>query len=345
MSAAVTSGGQAAAGSASQATPELTHVVVELNHESPLICCRFDPTGRFVFATGQDRTIQRFDLASSHRVALLGHESWVRDLTFAPDGRTMVSGGYDGRIIWWPADAEQPEPIRTVQAHQGWIRSVAISPDGRWLATGGNDNMVRLWDPIEGAPIAELAGHQSHVYCVRFHPQSTCLLSGDLSGSVRQWDLAAGSTARTFDASALHTYTNNFHAHYGGVRSMEVSTQLNMLACGGMHKGTNPFAGSRKPLVMLFDWQTQKLLRSLVLSVPVDGEVCRFKFHPNGFLVGGAGPFLVFWKPDQDQEFAKLKLTPSAQVREMDMHSDGLRLASVHHDGKLFISRMAAKNG
>ena len=343
MSPSSTTGDQLSAASTGlQAKPELTHVAVEWNHDSPLICCRFDPTGRFVFATGEDRTIQRFDLASGQKVAMVGHKSWVRDMAFMPDGQTMVSCGYEGQLIWWPTAAEQPQPIRTVDAHQGWVRSVSISPDGRWLASGGNDRMVRLWNPIDGQHIGDLSGHDSHVYCVRFHQDSKFLLTGDLSGWVRQWDPSTRSVLRRFDATHLH-HDGVQDVDYGGVRTMSVSSKGRYLACGGLHKASNPFAGSRQPVVLLFDWESQALVRSMVLSKPTEGVVWQVKFHPNGFLVGCAGPFLVFWKPDQDHEFSKMALVNG--VREMDMHPDGLRLATVHHDGQLFISRMAARAG
>ena len=326
---------------AATAKPELTHVAAEWKHDSPLIACRFDPTGRFVFVTCEDQTIQRFDLDSGEKVSFVGHESWVRDLAFMPDGETMVSCDYGGRLIWWPALAEPPKPIRTIQAHDGWVRSVAISPDGQWLASGGNDRMVRLWNPYDGQLISALPGHDSHVYCVRFHPDGKFLLTGDLGGWVRQWDPSAGGELHRFDATALHSYHGGQRVHYGGVRTISVSTDRRYLACGGLHRAVNPFAGGNDPLVLLFEWDTQKLVRKM----PVGGRgvVWQLAFHPNGFLVGGAGVHLLFWKPDQDTEFFKAKLPEL--VREMDMHPDGLRLATVHPNGHVRISRMAAKEG
>ena len=38
------------------------HVFREWKYEAPLMGCRFDPTGRYVFAASMDTTIQRWDL-------------------------------------------------------------------------------------------------------------------------------------------------------------------------------------------------------------------------------------------------------------------------------------------
>src|SRR6476620_2691138 len=59
-----------------------TRLALELKHKSPLIGCRFDPTGRFLFASAEDNTIQRYDLLTGAKTGLVGHTSWVRGLAF-----------------------------------------------------------------------------------------------------------------------------------------------------------------------------------------------------------------------------------------------------------------------
>ena len=89
------------------AAPEKTHVVKEYSHKSPLIACRFDARGRYVFASAEDRTVRRWDLATGKEAALAGHESWVFALASHPDGETIVTGGGDGQLIWWPVDGRE----------------------------------------------------------------------------------------------------------------------------------------------------------------------------------------------------------------------------------------------
>ena len=75
------------------AAPEKTHVVKEYAYKSPLIACRFDPRGRYVFASAEDNTVRRWDLATGKEAALAGSESWVFALASHPGGETMVTGG------------------------------------------------------------------------------------------------------------------------------------------------------------------------------------------------------------------------------------------------------------
>ena len=132
------------------ADPKATHVAVDYKYEAPFITCRFDPKGRYVFGAAEDRAVVRWELATGKQTVFKGHDSWVGDLAFSPDGETLVTAGYDDTLIWWPAAAEKPEPIRKVTAHAGWIRALAVSPDGSMLASAGNDGLIKLWWMADG---------------------------------------------------------------------------------------------------------------------------------------------------------------------------------------------------
>ncbi len=90
------------------ALPEKTHVAKEFSYKRPLVVCRFDPRGRYVYATAEDDTIQRWDLATGKQAVYAGHESWVFALAAHPAADVVMSGGGDGRLIWWPASADKP---------------------------------------------------------------------------------------------------------------------------------------------------------------------------------------------------------------------------------------------
>ena len=62
-----------------------THLVKELKHDSPLISCRFDPTGKYVFFGSQDYKVWRWQWQADSKVAFEGHDSWVRAIGFSTD--------------------------------------------------------------------------------------------------------------------------------------------------------------------------------------------------------------------------------------------------------------------
>ncbi|MDA1159125.1 MAG: WD40 repeat domain-containing protein, partial [Planctomycetota bacterium] len=312
-------------------------------HGKPLIACSFDPTGRFLFTSSEDYTLQRWNLEDGSKVAWEAHDSWIRDIAFLPDGETVITAGCDDRIIFWPVAGERPQPRAEVVAHKGWVRSVDVNRDGTLIATGGNDHLVKLWDP-NGKLVRELTGHQGHVYSVFFHPDGTTLLSGDLKGVVHQWDAKSGKLMRTFEAKELFSYNTGQKVDYGGVRDIALSPDGKTLAFTGLHKATNPLGAVNEPLVMLFDWAKGESIR----KQPADGVRgigWQVEFLSDGSEVcasgGGGGGYLIFFNSAEEKPFHQLKLKDT--VRDMSLHPDGLQVATAHWDGYVRICRMEKK--
>ena len=359
------------------------HVFREWKYEAPLMGCRFDPTGRYVFAASMDTTIQRWDLQDDQHSAFTAHESWLRAIGFSPDGSQMISGGYDGHLCFWDATATPEEgksvaPTRNIKAHQAWIRALAVHPAGALAATSGDDALIKLWSMESGELVRVLAnpdqsaaesseserpkaeqgsedqaedgdqgekkrGHAKHVYSLLFHPDGQRLLSGDLAGVVCEWDVQSGQLIRNFDAKPLHTYHGGQKVDYGGVRTMALSHDNKLLACGGLHKATNPFAGVQEPLALVFDWESGKQLRTHEAKEIPRGIIWRLVFEADGTLtggVGGGGGYVVFWGAEQ-LDIHQLKMPNT--VLDMDRHPTAPELATAHHDGRIRLVRMTAK--
>jgi WD40 repeat protein len=327
-----------------KANPQQMRVTQQWACAAPLIACRFDPSGEFVFASTEDYTVQRWRVADGHKISYpVAHESWVGALGFVDKGKTLVTGGYDGRILWWPVIGDKPQPIRAIDAHTGWVRSLAVSPDGKWIASGGNDHRVKVWNAADGKLVRELVGHNSHIYCVFFHP-SGALLSGDLQAELRQWDLATGKTVRTFDAKALHAYEPGERVDYGGVRTLALTSDGQHLVAAGLFNGSNPLGAVNEALVLRFSWRDQKKIRQHLVP-GIQTLIWRVIAHPDGFLIGGcagtSGGFIACWKEDAEKDFFRFQL-PTV-VRDLDLHPDGLRLAAAQYDKQLRIVTMAPK--
>ena len=348
--------------------PTQTRIAVEFKAGSPQVGCRFDPSGRFLFAGAQDNTVRRFDLATGATATLTGHASWVRGLTFVgkspvtPAGlrgmgsvagggltsafaskaasTTLVSGDYQGTLRWWDATAEAPKPTRTIPAHDGWVRAVATSPDDALVASCGNDGLVKLWSASAGSPVRTLEGHGCHVYNVAFHPSGRTLFSCDLKGVVKEWDVSAGKPVRDLDAKILHKYDSGFAADIGGARGMTVSADGSTLACVGITNVSNAFAGVGNPLVVLFDLKDGKA-RQLKPKDAFQGTGWGVGFLPTGWVIaaGGAGQGRVwFWKPGETTD--SHVVTVPANARDLALHPDGTAFAAAGANGTAYVYTM-----
>jgi len=320
-----------------------THVESDFKHERPLMSCRFDPSGRFCFAGSQDYQVWRWTLDDGKKVAL-DTDAWVRGFAFAEAGEVLLTVGYDGRLIWWPATSDAPEPLRAVDAHQGWVRAVDVSPDGTLIATVGNDLVLRIWNAADGELVREMRGHETHIYNVAFHPSGKHVVTGDLKCHAIEWEVETGKQLRTWQATSLIKYDTTFRADIGGFRSMRFTADGKRLACSGITNVTNAFAGVGNPSVVVFDFESGKQVIEHLSKAKLRGVAWGLALHQDGSViasVGGSGGHLLFWKPDSKDEYHHLKLPSDA--RDLDLHTDGLRLATVHFDGHLRIHRMAAK--
>lgn len=317
--------------------PEQTKVLREYKHDRPLTACHWDPQARFIFCGAEDNLVHRCDVNSGQIVSLSAHDSWVRAFGSSVDGEILFTGGYDGRLIWWPAAVEKPEPLRIIEAHQGWIRAIAVSPDGTSIATCGNDRIIKVRDTVDGTLVQEFSGHKSHVYNLIFSKDSRSLFSCDLMGVVNAWSLDSETPRMLATVEQLHGYDTTFRADIGGARSIAIRADGGQLALGGITNVSNAFAGVGEIVVALVNPADGKLDVVLQSKDKTTGTTWGLAWHPDGFWIGlsggGGGGWLYFWKGDTAQEFFRLQLKNDG--RGMSLSPDGTQVAVAHADSHL----------
>lgn len=349
--------------------PTTARVERELKHTRALVGCRFDPTGRFLFVTAEDDSVQRYDLLTGAKTAFTGHESWPRGLAFiAPKAQaanlgefpkkiaaaqaagfgasvvrapkvepfTLVSADYHGKLIWWEGASDEPKPTKTVEAHSGYARAVAVSPDGATVASCGNDHLIKLWKP-DGTQNQILEGHASHVYNLCFSPDGTRLVSCDLKGVVKDWNLKTNKCERDLDAKLLCKYDTSFMADIGGARGMAFKPDGTAVAVCGITNVSNAFAGIGNPAVVVIDWKSGKP-QLLKLKTAFQGTAWGVVFHPSGAVIatGGGGQGRVwFFKGDELENVHTL--TVPSNCRDLAISPTGDRFAVAAANGSAYV--------
>ena len=99
------------------------------------------------------------------------HKGQISCAAWSPDGKLLVTGGYDRSLKVWDA-ATGKMLIEWKDVHKGHLRSVAFSPDGKRLVTTANDNRVTVWDFETREPVKEFDPAS------RSTPMSAAVLAG-----------------------------------------------------------------------------------------------------------------------------------------------------------------------
>ena len=105
-------------------------------------------------------------------------------VTFAEDGKYLVSGGENGVRVWRVEDGEG-----MARMEAPYVLCVAASKDGRWIAAGTLRGEVIVWDP-ETYEVVIALKEDGDINGVDFSPDSTRLVTASYNGRASVWDIA-----------------------------------------------------------------------------------------------------------------------------------------------------------
>jgi WD40 repeat protein/serine/threonine protein kinase len=303
----------------------------------------------------QDRNVpQLWDLRSPKPLLkLLGHNDVVNELATSPDGRFVVSSGWDSTVRVWrlpefgegtphgfpprpSPDIERvasgwhlrplPGEVRRLEGHPSWVRCVAFAPDDRHVLSGGVDGTVRLWDMKEGKELHRLTGHRTLPVSVAFLPGGRRAISGGFvpDNTIRLWDLAIGKEIKRFEG------------HTSGIYCVAVSPD-----------GSRILSGANDKTMRLWDVETGKQLRCFdaftdrisAVAFSPDGRTAVSGgggLYQNGVYLQGSDFTLRLWDLETGKELRRLS-GHTDQVQCADFSPDGRRILSGGHDGMVRI--------
>ncbi len=320
--------------------PEKIKVVKQLARPDIVFAVARNPGGGPLYCGGSDFTVYELDIDQPKAQAreLGRHDSYVTSLALA--GSTLISGGYDGCLIWW--NIESRSQVRKVNAHGKWIRGLAATPDGTVVASVADDMVCRLWDVASGRMIHELFGHReltpthfpSMLFACAISADGRHLATGDKVGHITVWDVVSGAKLAALDAPAFYTWDPvQRHHSIGGIRALAFSPDGSRLAVGGSAKISNIDHLDGKALVEVYDWQTGKRTHDFV-SDKFKGMVEYLGFGPQGkwLLAAGGGDkdgFCTFLDIDAGNVLAQERI--SMYVHDIALTEKGDAIYAVGH--------------
>lgn len=265
---------------------------------------RVPNTSRLIVASN-DNKVYEVDAGQANATPrqLADHGRYVNAVRLA--GNTVISGGYDNRLIWW--DLANNREIRSIDnAHSRQIRQLAVSPDGTKLASVADDMKCKLWNIATGERIRELSGHEertptgfgSMLYCCAFSNDGTKLATGDRVGHVVIWEVATGRQLSSVEVPSLYTWDGVQRIRsIGGVRSLAFSPDGTQLAVGGVGQIGNVDGIGGPSRVEIHDWNRRQRVHEF--QGQQQGIVNRLIWSADWLCGGGGGNngFIFFHNP------------------------------------------------
>lgn len=168
----------------------------------------YSPDGQ-ILAVGMDSSmpsVRLWRLSDGTRLPDLDLQTadTTYNLTFSPDGKTLVTAGY----LSWPGgnylddsssallrlwDVSTGALIRSLPVDTGFYAdTVAFTRDGALLATGGYGHEVEIWRVADGTRVLGIA-IQGTAHNVHFSPDDSKLITATTDGKAKIWDVTTGA--------------------------------------------------------------------------------------------------------------------------------------------------------
>ena len=259
-------------------------------------------------------------------------QPYVRNVSFSPDGETLLSRYIDGKAVVW--DTVTGELLNRL----GGGDVISFSPDGRILASGGSGagwGSIRFYDVTTGEYLRTIddkrtverndqlnlrigtsvsrSGIYGSVRSLSFRPDGRTLASGLSDGTIRIWEADTGKLLRTF------------MGHASGVENIAFHPDSKTLASSGRLDGT----------LRIWEADTGELLHTLTGHT---GWIHNFSFSPDGRTLASANhdETIRIWDTTTGEHLHTLAGHTGA-VYSVSLHPNGKIIASVSEDATLRI--------
>lgn len=301
---------------------------------------------------------------------LWGHTDGTTKAVFSPNGRTVISAGWDNRIFFWDAETHQPigQPIVTGESLVG----VAFNADGSRFASTA-DHSVVIWDTKSRKAIGQPLSAKEDFTHVAFSPNGKLIAAsteayGAHPSRVFVWDtetrqlIADPVEGSHFAFSpdnvllAIGRYTDlvlyDLRSHRETGRPLTGHTK-NISSLAFNPEGTAVATGSEDKTVVL--WDVRQRAQIGTLSGHTE-SVSSLLFDQEGedLLSGDLGGNILLWNLEETKlteqqvkgfgdSISSIFLAPDGGLRALALEKNRVILLNVNRDPPLG-ERMDAKD-
>ena len=300
------------------------------------------------------------------KVETITADPQIRLARYSPCGKTLVAGGFDGRVRRWNVGGDSAE-LAALTGHHAWIDGIAFRSEGELLFTADSWGQLCCWKgyAAEQPVIAwkKETAHDGWIRELAVSPSGQTVASCASDGCMRLWNAADGKQVAELakygrdllrlawlpDGTLVTGDDRGIVKHWKEdgtlIRQFDASvlyTLSRLQDCGGVHAlavdregkllaagGLVPKNGGTltgPPTLLLFDIATGEEKQRWKLGADNDAFVGDLHFHDEGFL-----SLVTYGTPGAGK---LLYIAPGVEAPFLDKKLSNAHSISWHPDGK-----------
>ena len=298
------------------------HVTTFTGETAMLTSVAFSPDSQLLLTASVDGTMQLWHVPTRDEISThvghveittyKGHEMWINNALFLPDGHAIVSGGEDGTVKLWKVEHEtrlamleyhsvahpatrHEDLMQESAGNESYLRQdateVRFCANGSKLAVVDDRAIVQVWDGEVKNPLGSRSLPDAEAMATTFFPDGEQAVSAGLDGKLRLWKL---------DTNTAPTIVGEINA---SVTRLAISPDGRQLAAATVNGN-----------IVLWDTRSWK---SIATNACGPGQVTALKFYD-----------------DQPALLAAINIADGTNVlARVDLNSGTVHFSPEHHQG------------
>ena len=252
------------------------------------------------------------------RMILPGHPLYVGWLAFFPDGKTLLSAGYDNAIRFW--DVDTGKLLNTASIPD--FGQAVLSPNGQLIAVGGPLKEVFLWNVSTGeSTILAESRRSDPIFGFSPNSRTIAMAAPNPDPSVSIWDVETGALIQTVEGMWPMYSLDSKHLITTGktARVWDIDTGALVHTLGGRSDmyfyiayspdGKRILTNSFESDINIWDADTGALIQTLQAHYG-DQIMMNPAYHPDGKTISSVSEnHVTIWDADTGALIQTLKKT------------------------------------
>jgi len=242
-----------------------------LSHTDKMVSCiATAPGGEWLVIGSPDGTLLRFDTCESRQPLIIKLPSRkTSDSLFSLDGRRIIAGTIDGKVVSW--DSDNGIQLQTIDVSDSFVICVQMNAAETLLAVASKDKTVRILDSSSGELVRSLDGLSMASGCLAFSPTVPVIAVGDYK-NIHLWNYETDKVIGQWEAHEFtvenlkfspdgdRLYSTSISGSHG-VKVWDIGTQSEILNPGGRRHGSSILGLTKNGRILLTSgpslWDTQ----------------------------------------------------------------------------------------